>query len=70
MVIKNCIVGEVIKLDYPVISSSISSHHLENDFNWVFFRIANTFKYKKNDLTISLSCTIKLKYSPVVKMSF
>lgn len=70
MVIKNCVVGEVIKLDYPIISSSVSSHHLENDFNWVFLRIANSFKYKKNDLTISLPCTIKLKYSPIVKMSF
>lgn len=66
--IANCIVGEVITMDYPVIRSSISSHNIQNDFNWNFFRIANTFDNSRNDLTISLPCTIKIKYSPIVKV--
>lgn len=69
-VINNCVAGEVIELNYPLVSSSIMSHKLENDFNWVFPRIANTFRCKKNELTISLSCTITFKYSPIVKVSF
>ena len=60
-IIKNCVAGEVITMDYPVISSSISSHNIQNDFNWNFFRIANTFENSRNDLTISIPCVIKME---------
>ena len=66
--IKNCKSGEVITMDYPIIKSSLSSHKIQNDFNWNFFRIANTFENSRNDLIISLPCTIKVKYSPIVKV--
>ena len=66
--VKNCVVGEVITMDYPIIKSSISSHNIQNDFNWNFFRIANTFRESRNDLTVSIPCTIKIKYSPIVKV--
>lgn len=67
-VIKNCVAGEIITMDYPVIQSSVSSHNIQNDFNWNFFRVANTFNNSRNDLTISIPCTIKIKYSPIVKI--
>lgn len=67
-VINNCIAGEVITMDYPIIQSSISSHSIQNDFNWNFFRVANTYEDSRNDLTISIPCTIKIKYSPIVKV--
>ena len=66
--IANCKAGEVITLDYPVIQSSDSSHNIQNDFNWKFFRIANTYDNSRNDLVISLPCSIKIKYSPIVKV--
>lgn len=66
--IANCKKGEVITMNYPVIQSSISSHKIENDFNWNFFRIANTYDNSRNDLTISLPCSIKVTYSPIVKV--
>lgn len=66
--IANCTVGEVITLDYPIIQSSVSSHNIQNDFNWNFFRVANTYENSRNDLTISLPCTIKIEYSPIVKV--
>lgn len=66
--IANCIAGEVITMDYPVILSSVSSHNIQNDFNWNFFRIVNTYENSRNDLTISLPCTIKVEYSPIVKV--
>ncbi len=66
--IGNCSYGEVITMDYPVIQSSISSHKIENDFNWNFFRVANTYDNSRNDLTISLPCSIKVTYSPIVKV--
>lgn len=66
--IKNCESGEVIIMDYPVIQSSVSSHNIQNDFNWNFFRVANTFDNSRNDLIISLPCSIKIEYSPIVKV--
>lgn len=66
--VANCKAGEIITFDYPVIQSSDSSHNIQNDFNWNFLRIANTFNNSRNDLTISIPCTIKLKYSPIVKV--
>ena len=66
--IANVSAGEVITMDYPVISSSISSHNIQNDFNWNFFRVANTFENSRNDLIISLPCEIKVEYSPIVKV--
>ena len=66
--IANCKNGEIITMDYPVISSSVSSHNIQNDFNWNFFRVANTYENSRNDLTISLPCSIKLEYSPIVKV--
>ena len=66
--IANCIAGEVITMDYPIIQSSISSHNIQNDFNWNFFRIANTFENSRNDLTVSIPCVIKIEYSPIIKV--
>lgn len=68
MFIKGCKQGEVIKLDYPVIETSLASHEIQNDFNWRFFRIAKTFKEDGNHVTISIPCTIKMTYSPIVKI--
>ena len=67
-IIKNCVQGETITMNYPVISSSVSSHNIQNDFNWSFFRVANTYENSRNDLTISLPCSIKIEYSPIVKV--
>jgi hypothetical protein len=68
--IANCVTGEVITMDYPIITSTDESHKLniQNDFNWNFFRVANTYDNSRNDLTISIPCEIKIKYSPIVKV--
>lgn len=69
--IKNCEVGEVITIDYPIISSSLGDKRktrIQNDFNWIFFRLASTFKNKKNEVAFSLPCTVELTYSPIVKV--
>lgn len=68
VVVKNCKSGEVITMDYPVIQSDDENHNIQNDFEWNFFRIANTYEKRRNDLTISIPCTIKLEYSPIVKV--
>lgn len=66
--IANCVADEEITMDYPIIQSSETSHKIENDFNWNFFRVANTYDNSRNDLTISIPCSIELKYSPIVKV--
>lgn len=68
MLIKNCKAGENIIFDYPMIQTDQGSHAIQNDFNFKFFRIANTFKNKKNVITTNIPCTITLTYSPVVKI--
>lgn len=69
MRIANCKKGEVIKVSYPMISSSLDSHKVQNDFNWAFFRLENTFRDKKNKITLSLPCSVKITYSPIVKVT-
>lgn len=68
MKIANCKAGEIITVNYPIITSSLPDHKINNDFNWKFFRIATTFRNKENKLTISIRCSIKLEYLPVVKV--
>ena len=68
MHIANCTSGEVIKINYPMIESSLESHKIQNDFNWKFFRISRTYQNNVNEINISIPCTIQLTYSPVVKI--
>ena len=65
-----CTAGEVIKMNYPIIETSISTHKIQDDFNWNFFRISNTYRNNLNKITISLPCTIKIIYSPIAKVGF
>lgn len=68
MRISNCKAGEIINIKYPIIETSLSEHKIQNDFNWTFFRIANTFRNRANDIKISIPCTVKIKYSPIIKV--
>lgn len=68
MKIRNVAEGEVVTINYPMISSSVSSHKIQNDFNFVFFRLVSTFKDGLNVITTTLPCSIELTYSPIVKV--
>lgn len=66
--IANWYAGEVISFDeYQNISTTVPSHKIQNDFNYVFFRIANSYEDRINTLKISHPCTIEIEYTPVVK---
>lgn len=69
MVVRNCVSGEVVTIDGETlsISSSVTSHRLEKDFNFIFFRIGNTFENRNNQIKASIPCTIKLSYEPIIK---
>ena len=67
-VIKNCVSGEVLTFDKNLnIATSLSSHKLYNDFNFVFFRIANSYTDNKNIISVNIPCEITIKYYPIVK---
>lgn len=66
--IANCLTGETITMKYPIIETDNKDHKIQNDFNWVFFRLANNFKDSTNHVMISLPCKIEITYSPPVKV--
>lgn len=67
-IIKNCSVGEEISIDeYLNISTSLTEHKIQNDFNYIFFRVSNTFDERKNTLSVSIPCKIIIEYNPILK---
>lgn len=71
LTIKNCTSGEIITIngDTMVITSSLSAHHLYDDFNFEFLKIANSYSNRANSLTFSLRCTAVISYKPIIKES-
>lgn len=72
VVVKNCTNGEVITIDgeSKIITSSLSSHKLYNDFNFTFFRIGNDLMNMENHITSSIACDVEIRYMPIVKSIF
>ena len=69
--IKGCISGEIITFDKLMqVSSSIESHDIYNDFNWVFPKIYNLYGNTINTYTANLNCDCKISYNPVRKVTF
>lgn len=67
--INNCTTGEVITIDNgaQIITSSVASHKIYNDFNYEFFKFGNTFSQRQNHISATLPCTIEIKYNPIIK---
>ena len=68
-VIKNCSAGEVINLDgkNQIITTSLSSHKIQNDFNFEFPTLVNSIDNRYTNYTFSLSCEVEIIYTPIVK---
>lgn len=68
-VINNCKSGEVITIngDTKIITTSLISHDITDDFNYEFFRIENEFLQRENEITVSIPCEITLSYYPIIK---
>ncbi len=67
-IIKKCKQNEKITFTKDlVLSSSIQTHKIQNDFNYIFFRISNSYGNRKNILTFSKPVKAKIEYSPYVK---
>ena len=71
MIIRNCSSGEKITQygGSQIITSSLDSHELYNDFNFSFFRLTRTYDNMSNSIKVSLPCSLSISYYPIIKES-
>lgn len=68
-VINNCQANEVITIDKNLqIASTLDSHKIADDFNYVFYRVNNSFNSVVNTLTSNLPISYEIRYSPYAKV--
>ncbi len=67
--IKGCKANEVITINGEtlIVESDDSSHDIYDSFNYEFFVIGNTLNDRKNTLSVSIPCTVEIKYKPIIK---
>lgn len=67
--INNCVSGEVITVDGEnrIISSSVSSHKIWNDFNYEFLTIGVTDETSDNHITSNIACSVVITYAPIIR---
>lgn len=68
MTIQNCVQGEIIEIygNERIITSSVATHALYNDFNFQFFQIGNTYEDRKNTISASAPCVVEIRYKPTM----
>ena len=67
-IVKNCEADEIITFtDKLQVFSSISSHKILDDFNYVFYRINNSFKNVENTISSNLAIDFVINYNPYAK---
>lgn len=69
MQINNCSNGETIHIDgdKQIVSTTLSTHKILNDFNYVFLCVGNDYDNRTNSISFSQPCTFTLKYYPIIK---
>ena len=67
--VANCISGEVIEFsgDTKIVTASNAMHDIANDFNYDYFCFGNTYNNRENIITVSMPCTMELRYRPIYK---
>lgn len=67
VIINNVEENEVIHIENPMISTSVSSHEIQNDFNWNFFRLNCKYGRVQTKLKSNLPIHISYSYKPIVR---
>lgn len=68
-IVKNCTTGEILNFtDTQQLFTSLPSHNVLDDFNFVFQRITNTFNNAVNEISSNLSCDYVMTYVPSSKV--
>lgn len=67
----NCTNGEKVTLlgASKVITASVSTHKIYNDFNFKFPRFCNTASNRRNGWKFTLPCAVKITYTPIRKVA-
>lgn len=67
--IQNCETDEVITFsgETMIITSSVPTHDVANDFNYDFFSFGNTFNNRENIISSSLNCKFEMCYEAILK---
>lgn len=61
--INNCTSGEIITIsDMCVITTSLPSHDITDDFNYVFPKLYNTISEQRNEFYVNLPCDLTILY--------
>ena len=66
--ISNCKAGEIITIDNPIITTTLPSHKIQNDFNWGYIKLFSTYMNRKNNFIVSAPCEITITYYPIIKI--
>lgn len=66
-IIKGCANGEIITFDEFFNITDSPSNEIQDRFNFIFFRIANSYRNNKNIITFSIPCEFEFQYYPIVK---
>jgi len=68
-IITNCASGEIIRIrgDTQSVVSSVTTHNVYNDFNYIFPKIQNTFNDRKNVFSSTNPCTMVFRYTPIIR---
>lgn len=68
-IIRNCTKNEKILLDCEnhIIETSVPEHDVYDDFNYDYFCIGNSFNNRDNYISVSLPCSVEIRYSPIIK---
>lgn len=69
MEIKNCSEGETISIrgGQLIIFSSLTTHKIQQDFNFDFFTIGNSYRDTRNRIMSTLACEMTISYEPKIK---
>ncbi len=67
--IKGCVTGETITIDSNMqIRTNVQSHKIADDFNYVFYRVINSFDSVDNTIQSNLPINFMIKYTPYAKV--
>lgn len=68
-IVNNCRNNEVITFTrYLQITTNVSSHEIQDDFNYKFLRIGNNYSTRTNTLSFSIPCEYVITYNPIRKV--
>lgn len=67
--VNNCAVSEMITFDENLqITTNMPEHNVADDFNYVFYRVNNSFKSVENTIQSNLPIEFAISYTPYAKV--